>query len=418
MLYQIPLFERFLGTSLFGRAKCLSVDNVGLFVYYEGDKSKLRKRYIRSCLIGRKSTACIVEAPNIVEAIKTFYNEWWGASIGGETEESKALWINRQESILELPFCELLHRNKREEFICGEENKESEGNGEFGMCVLQGYDAPDECPLSKFDGIVFAREESKNLPVKTLVVNEKEFKVISANDIMPLRKRIWLNVDGMQLHFYDRREDNVKEKIAWMSVKTKAFDVTSVYFQKDEFGLSQNWQGSPRFLDAPISHMHKRQAKQLLSYILAKALHDVYLEGKKVQLTEFLEGTGPVPETPFFKPESWGKKSLRIPVDFIKLTSFECHCKGGPVITHVRLGNHLIFWSVQIYDGKDSFTCGESNIHDKRILNAVNTLLCGEEIREYLRGVSQSGRSPMDHREFIDKAPNCDTEEIPTVRFY
>ena len=61
------------------------------------------------------------------------------------------MWINEEEYIFELPHCELLHRNNGGEFICGELSEEGEGNqGEWGMCMLENYSAPEDCLISEF----------------------------------------------------------------------------------------------------------------------------------------------------------------------------------------------------------------------------------------------------------------------------
>lgn len=62
-----------------------------------------------------------------------------------------ALWIDKKRYIFELPHCELLHKNTNNEFICGEPSEEDEGSqGEWGMCVLEGFSAPQNCPISEF----------------------------------------------------------------------------------------------------------------------------------------------------------------------------------------------------------------------------------------------------------------------------
>lgn len=232
-------------------------------------------------------------------------------------------------------------------------------------------------------------------------------------------KRIWLKVDKLQLQFYQRSEQDLKEKIAWMSVKIgSVFDVNSAYFQSNE-GLTQNWPGSPRFLDVPICHIGKRKAKYLLEDILHRAIYEGYLRGEEQKLKAFLEGTRKEePETPFFKPPDWNNKSLRIPVDFIKLHTFHCSQPNGPVLAHVKTGTHLVFWDVQVYDGKDAFVCRDRSIHDKKVLKVINGLLADGEVRKYLKWVSESGSSPFDMKSFIDKTPDCNTEKIRPVRFY
>ena len=152
-LYEIPCLMRYVKLdpqTMHSRVVCLHIDNVGLFVYYDKEE-QLDPAYIRRHLIGRTDVRCLIEADNVEEAIKKFFNEYKGLLIGGEEEEARALWINREKEILELPFCAQMHKNKKGRFICGEEEGEN-GNGEFGMCMLEGYDAPDKCVVAEFYG--------------------------------------------------------------------------------------------------------------------------------------------------------------------------------------------------------------------------------------------------------------------------
>ncbi len=187
-LYEIPLLQRHtkVGVSTspgtFGKkVTCLHIDKVGLFVYYD-DEKQLDPDFIRRHITLRGRTNCFIEADSAETAIDIFYREWEGAKIGGdEVPEAKALWIDRSKEILELPHCELMRKNKEDQFICGEllEN----GNGEFGMCVLEGYDAPDDCPVSEFQGKLYDKLHDKSktndLPIETV----KNFKLIRASRI-------------------------------------------------------------------------------------------------------------------------------------------------------------------------------------------------------------------------------------------
>lgn len=187
-LYELPLIARKInvGKSMFGLSKCLHIDEVGVFVYYDTE-NQLDQDFIRRHLVFREETNCIVEAGTPEEAIKIFFEEWEGAKIGGASEGSKALRINREKLILELPFCELLDKNSMGEFICGEESLENDsGNGIFGMCVMENYDAPDNCPIAEFYGAVFCRtihdmkdiKEDDRLLIKTFQFEGKEYVLI------------------------------------------------------------------------------------------------------------------------------------------------------------------------------------------------------------------------------------------------
>ena len=150
-LYEIPLWMRFVGMPwlVLSKVKCLSIDEVGMFVYYE-DEKELEIESLRRRLTFRRKTRCLVEAESPEEAVGKFYSEWEGARIGGEDPESKALWINAEEPILEFPDCEHRGKNSHGQFICGELEEDFQV-GKFGMCMLEGYDAPfEDCPIHQF----------------------------------------------------------------------------------------------------------------------------------------------------------------------------------------------------------------------------------------------------------------------------
>lgn len=149
-LFRVPLLERFAEVSTRGsRTSVMVVDGVGLFVKHDPDQM-VTHDLVRRCLIGVKHNVCLVEAKSVSGAVEKFLNEWEGARTGGgRGPASFALRIDPSRPIVKLPFCENLHRNRTQEFICGPEAGQS-GNGEFGMCVLQGYDSPEECPIARF----------------------------------------------------------------------------------------------------------------------------------------------------------------------------------------------------------------------------------------------------------------------------
>lgn len=162
-LYKIPLHMREITVSNFGfKGKCMKLDGVGFFIRYDKE-NELDPNFIRRHLAFRKGTFCIVEADTPEDAVKTFYEEWEGAKIGGQEEEAKALWIDRELEIEELPYCENLNISSRGEYICGTE--EESGNGEFGMCVLEQYDPPDDCPIADYREKIYLLEEDNRLPI-------------------------------------------------------------------------------------------------------------------------------------------------------------------------------------------------------------------------------------------------------------
>ncbi len=160
-IYKLPLKERFAGSDHFSRAKLMHVDEVGLYFYYSSHKTpeeEITPELIRRHMIGRRDTYAVIEANNPLHALVIFHREFEGARVGGSASKMhKALWIDTEnKQIKEMPFCARLNKeSKYSHYICGEEEKDEDGgylngNGEWGMCILEGYDAPSGCPINQF----------------------------------------------------------------------------------------------------------------------------------------------------------------------------------------------------------------------------------------------------------------------------
>lgn len=170
-LFEIPLYQRLIKTCHFPTIeRCLHIDEVGVYVRCSSDDPPLTTDYLRHFLTLREKTKAYIWAKDAKEAIQKLYDEWEGARVGGENPEAKALWINREEPISELPHCDKLHMNRREEFVCGrpihsiedhpdQHDEHWNNNGEYGMCYLQGYSSPEDCPIAEF---------YRNYPVETI----------------------------------------------------------------------------------------------------------------------------------------------------------------------------------------------------------------------------------------------------------
>lgn len=161
LIYVIPVFIREIKTGSENlRRSCEMLDNVGFFLYY--DEKKPAPEEIRKFLHFRVGKRCFVGAESPQEAIDILLVEWEGANVGGKSEKSKALWINRDLPILELPFCPRLRKNKSGEYTCGEEEeKRKNEQGEWGMCYLEVYDPPDDCPVADFFGVFSETQDSE-----------------------------------------------------------------------------------------------------------------------------------------------------------------------------------------------------------------------------------------------------------------
>lgn len=185
-LFEIPYWQRSVNvtknaTCFYRRVEILHVDEVGIFLLYD-EESQKDVNFIRRHLVMRSRGKCYIEASSLRRAIKRFYIKYEGARVGGKQREAKALWINNEKYILELPYCRLMHRNKKGEFICGRMSKEDDGDqGEWGMCVLEGYEAPENCIIALFKDRL--REFERELPA--IAKNVDGFKFIEPRMVLP-----------------------------------------------------------------------------------------------------------------------------------------------------------------------------------------------------------------------------------------
>lgn len=156
---------------------CLEIDGIGIFIEYD-KKIHLTPDLIRKHFQVVRDSSCIVEADSPKEAIHKFYENWHGAQIGGPEEHAKALWIDCEKPIIELVFCKCLRVSSENRFICGEQVR-GECFGVRGMCVLEGYDPPDECPIDEMH--VGELLKAKVLKKQRITVDGKSFLFINCN---------------------------------------------------------------------------------------------------------------------------------------------------------------------------------------------------------------------------------------------
>jgi len=153
-LFKIPLLRRTISINGADEyevvPELMEVDGFGAFVCFKpGEEILLEKLRIGDASVSE--TDCIVVAVNVFGAIAKVCALWDGMNVGGLGEKNKALWINRDKPIKELPSCEKMWINEKSQFTCGE--PQEEGGGEYGMCALEdGYDCPEygDCPLKRF----------------------------------------------------------------------------------------------------------------------------------------------------------------------------------------------------------------------------------------------------------------------------
>lgn len=141
-VYKVPVFTREMLISPDGRyQKCTELDGLGFFVKYD-DESQLKPGNIRKYLHGRRQEPLYVVAENLIEALRNFFR-YPATKIGSNLKpENKAMWLAPGKPIEVLPRCRLLHRIPGAgQFVCGK-------MGEYGGCVLEGFDTPDGyCPI-------------------------------------------------------------------------------------------------------------------------------------------------------------------------------------------------------------------------------------------------------------------------------
>lgn len=162
-LFEIPVCERVISV---GRLYCsgkktetMHVDSIGFFLHYDEEWQKTDLDFIRKHLQQRVDGGAYVEEANVHLALKKFYDQWEGAKVGGTEKNQKAIWINEKKFIYELPDCPRMSRNKKGDFICfscsgGGEDDEERDDDFNRMCVLENYEAPENCVIETFRNCV------------------------------------------------------------------------------------------------------------------------------------------------------------------------------------------------------------------------------------------------------------------------
>ena len=175
-LYLIPLYERTIEITRFGQLKLLHIDSVGAFIRTDGTHP-LTTDFLRRFLVFRSSTKTLIAAETPAEAIQEFLNEWEGANVGGTEDEQKALWIDKDQPILELPPCEHMRKDERGVPRCGDD-----GAG----CIYDYYDMPDFCPHSSIHEWIAKNQET--IKLQSVSVVGKDFQLASYKSIVHGRK--------------------------------------------------------------------------------------------------------------------------------------------------------------------------------------------------------------------------------------
>jgi hypothetical protein len=98
----------------------MRVDEIGAYVHYK-NKSDLKINNLRRFLSFRQNEKIHIRADNPVHFFNKFCEEYPGSRIGGPTPEGKAIWIEEDKPIIELPDCPHLFETE-EGFRCGDES--------------------------------------------------------------------------------------------------------------------------------------------------------------------------------------------------------------------------------------------------------------------------------------------------------
>lgn len=157
-LFEIPVWERIISVSRnyrFSRKiETMQIDSTGFFFHYDEDWQKDDHDFIRKHLRQMVDGDVYVEAANVREALKKFYDEYEGAKVGGPGKSEKAIWINDKKFIHELPDCPKMRKNERGHFVCIHEYDEGCDEDWNRMCVLENYEAPENCVIATFRNCV------------------------------------------------------------------------------------------------------------------------------------------------------------------------------------------------------------------------------------------------------------------------
>lgn len=164
------------------KVKCMAVDGIGMFVYYDKE-SQLDPKLIKKFqpVIERKIS--FIEDRDFRDAIIKFFKENQATTIGGDTIYSRALYIDPNQMIIKFPFCPLMHKNLYGEFICGAPYVRGGKEGEIGMCTIENYMPPKDCTYISFQERLLADyKKYKEIAQKKRVLG---FRVLKSTQVQP-----------------------------------------------------------------------------------------------------------------------------------------------------------------------------------------------------------------------------------------
>jgi len=184
----------------------------------------------------------------------------------------------------------------------------------------------------------------------------------------------------------------------------------------------QNWSmASLRFLDVPILHKgekEKNNSEPLLEDIVREAILLFFkggdaFPGNDARLRYLLGQQLGGFDLEEFNLRQNGRELL-IPVQFIRMSKFDCRHQNGDVRVNIQLGHHLIVWNVKIYDGKGVFEIFDDNIRDPKLRKIIREMIQRNmELQKHVKHLSQNGTSDLGETVFIDKSEGCDPKSVP-----
>lgn len=149
MIYEISLWRRTMdirrNKSCKGMMKYSPVEGFGVCIVYDTE-NQLREEDLSKGICHKTKAKCFVEADDPSGSIEKFYKEYEGARVGGKEEKAKAIYIDYESFILELPDCLSLIK-KDNEYYCGDEVNQKISK----LCVIEENTAPrTKCLISSF----------------------------------------------------------------------------------------------------------------------------------------------------------------------------------------------------------------------------------------------------------------------------
>ena len=169
-----------------------------------------------------------------------------------------------------------------------------------------------------------------------------------------------------------------------------------------------------RLLDKPISHHGKKAPQYLLCDYLSSGINEFVNQMNYDEVRAFLEGSRhSLDDSEFFRPSSW-KGPMRVPIKFIEIYGFSGR-NGRTTTANVMLGHHFVYWGVPVYPVFDP----KNKIIDQRIIVQVEKILSRPRIKKLMGYFARTNSFSYEKKDrAVAKAPDCNREKIPPIRFY